>query len=169
MWSESCCEQTVPNGPWWHSKYNMCLDFFPECCSGGHYCSHNASILTCFCTTWPSRTWSTGVGMFHRPLLSAVTEVVQQEYILVGGAWLYPRVNVANTVTSPSTTVTACRFKIEGTKASLLSSIWSLLTMTNESLTLQPLSMHILYPGANEYSPWGCSIFFSGRVIISLS
>ena len=27
-----------------------------------------------------------------------MAEVVQQEYVLVGGAWLYPRVNVANTV-----------------------------------------------------------------------
>ena len=27
-----------------------------------------------------------------------ITEVVQQEYELVGGAWLYSRVNIANTV-----------------------------------------------------------------------
>ena len=27
-----------------------------------------------------------------------LAEVVQQEYVLDGGAWLYPRVNVANTV-----------------------------------------------------------------------
>ena len=25
----------------------MCPDFFPGCCSGGHSCSHSASILTC--------------------------------------------------------------------------------------------------------------------------
>ena len=35
----------------------MCPDFFPGCCSGGHRCSHIASILTCVCTTRPSRTW----------------------------------------------------------------------------------------------------------------
>ena len=27
-------------------------------------------------------------------------EVAQQEYVLVGGAWLYPKMNVANTVHS---------------------------------------------------------------------
>ena len=27
-----------------------------------------------------------------------IAEVVQQEYVLFGGAWLYPRVNVVNTV-----------------------------------------------------------------------
>ena len=61
-WSESCCKQTVPIGPWWHT----CPDYFHECCSGGHRCSHNASILTSVCITRPSRTWSTGVGMLHR-------------------------------------------------------------------------------------------------------
>ena len=32
-----------------------------------------ASILTCVCTTQPSGTWSTTVGMFHKPLLIAAT------------------------------------------------------------------------------------------------
>ena len=27
-----------------------------------------------------------------------MAEVVQQEYVLIGGAWLFPRANVANTV-----------------------------------------------------------------------
>ena len=27
---------------------------------------NNVSTLTCVCTTWPSRTWSTRVGMFYR-------------------------------------------------------------------------------------------------------
>ena len=96
--------------------------------SCGHHCLHNALILTCICTTWPSRTWSKGVWMFHRPLLKAAThhrynvpnmcsmditiqlptgqqcdpikmaEVVQQDYVFVGRWWLYPRGNVANTV-----------------------------------------------------------------------
>ena len=39
-------------------------------------------------------------------------------------------------------------------------------TVTNESLTLQPLSMHILYPGANEHSSWWCGIFCS-RVLLN--
>ena len=62
--------------------------------------------------------------------------------------------------TSGSTTVIACRVKTQGAKRGLLSTIWSPMIMTNESLILQPLSKHILYPGVNEYSPWGCSIFF---------
>ena len=52
---------------------NMCLDFFPGCSSGIHCCSHNASIFICVHTTRPSRPWSTGVGMFHRPLLKVAT------------------------------------------------------------------------------------------------
>ena len=42
-------ELTVPNGPRWYSRCNMCPDFFPGCCSGGHRCSHKASILMCVC------------------------------------------------------------------------------------------------------------------------
>ena len=57
-----------PNGPWWHSRCNMCLNFFPGC---GYCCSHNASILMCVCTARPYRIWSAGEGMFHRPLLKA--------------------------------------------------------------------------------------------------
>ena len=63
--------------------------------------------------------------------------------------------------TSQSTTVTACRVKIEGAKKGLLNAIRLLMTMTNELLTLQSLGMHILYLGANEHSPWGCCFFFS--------
>ena len=40
---------------------------------GRHHCSHNASILMCVCIMQPFRTWSTGVGMSHRPLLKAAT------------------------------------------------------------------------------------------------
>ena len=108
----------------------MCLDFFPGCSSSGHRCSHNATILTCDCTMRLSRTWSSGVGLFYRPLLKAATHhrhtvlnmcsnpslcpssfplaynatscsncwSCSTEVILVGGAWMYPRVNVANTV-----------------------------------------------------------------------
>ena len=74
-WSESCCKQTVPNGPWWHNRCNICPDFFPGC---GHRCSLNASILTCVCSKWPSSTCSKGVGMFHRPLLKAPIHFDQQ-------------------------------------------------------------------------------------------
>ena len=70
--SESWCKM-VPYGPWWQNRCNMCPDFFPGCCLGSHCCSHNASILTCICTMWPSRTWSMDVGMFHRPLLRTAT------------------------------------------------------------------------------------------------
>ena len=52
---------------------DICPDIFPGYCSGIHCCLHNASILTCICTTWPSRAWTTSVGMFHRPLLKAAT------------------------------------------------------------------------------------------------
>ena len=69
-WSECCWKQMVPNGLWWHNRCNMSSDFSLGC---DHRCSHNVSILTCVCTTRPSRTWSTGVGVFHRPLLKAAT------------------------------------------------------------------------------------------------
>ena len=103
-------------------RCNMCLDFFPRCCSGGHHCLHNESILMCVCTALLSRTWE--CSMFYRPLLKTakhhqyikpnmfsillpaglqydpiqMAEVVQQEYILIGGIWLCPRLNVANNV-----------------------------------------------------------------------
>ena len=64
-----------------NSSCNMCPDIFPGCCSGGHRNSRNASILTCVCTTRPSRTWSMCVGMFHRPLL-----------ILVPNMWRNPSI-----------------------------------------------------------------------------
>ena len=95
-----------------------------------------------------------------------IAEVVQQDYVPVSGIWLYPRVNVANTVHLSRITVTACRVKKEGAKTGLLSAIWLSMTMTNESLTLQPLSMHILYPDANEHSPWRCCSFFFLAVYI---
>ena len=71
--SESCCKQTVTNSLWLHCRCNMGPDFFHACSSGGHRCSHDASMLTCICITRPSRTWSTGVGMFDRLLLKAAT------------------------------------------------------------------------------------------------
>ena len=70
---EFWCKQKVPNSSWWHNRCNMCPDFFPGCCSGGHRCSNIVYILTCVCTTRPSRTWSTGVGMFHWPLPKAAS------------------------------------------------------------------------------------------------
>ena len=54
----------------------MCPDFFPGC---SHLCSHNVLILMCICTKQPSRTWSTGVGMFYRPMLKVATH---QRYIV---------------------------------------------------------------------------------------
>ena len=106
----------------------MCPDFFPGCCLSGHCCSHSASILTCVCTLRLSRTRSAGVGMFHRPLRKAVThywyivpnicknlsicpssfpqaynafkwlKLFNRSTYLINRAWLYPRVNDANTV-----------------------------------------------------------------------
>ena len=67
--------------------------------------------------------------------------------------------------TSQSTRVTACRVKTEGAKTGLLSAIWLPMTMTNESLTLQSFSMHILCPGANEHSPRGCSFYLVVYII----
>ena len=58
-----------------------------------------------------------------------------------------------------STTVTACRVKTQVAKTGLLSAILLHMTVTNESLTLLPLSMHIIYPGASEHSPWGFWFF----------
>ena len=169
----------------------MSPDFFPGCYSGGHCCSHNASILTGICTMQPTRTWSMGVRMFHRPLLKAVTHhqyivpnmcsnlsicpsSFPQAYYTTLFKWLklfkstYSLEWYGCTLewmlqtlfTSQSTTVTAYRVKTEGAKTGFLSVTWSLMNMTNVSLTLQSLNMHILYPGANERSPWG----FSGSV-----
>ena len=69
-----------------------------------------------------------------------MAEVVQQ-YVLVGGTWLYPRVNVANNVHSQSTTVTPYRMKTKGAKTGLLIAD----NRDKKVLSLQPLSVHILY------------------------
>ena len=84
-----------------------------------------------------------------------MAEVVQLIYLLICRAWLYPRVNVANTLTSQSTTVSACRVKTDGAKTGLLSAIWSPIIIINESLMLNPLSV----PWFHEHGPWGCCIF----------
>ena len=44
------------------------IEFFLWMLFQWHHCSHNVLILTCVCTMQ-----SMGVGMFHRPLLKAVT------------------------------------------------------------------------------------------------
>ena len=169
----------------------MCPDFFNGRCSGGHRCSHNASILTCVCTTRPFRTWSTGVGMFYRSLLKAAIHHCPDKLCPICAAirryvhpayrrsrmrhrsndWSYslgtrtrrwgmavPTVNVESTVHLWKHHSSACRVEAEGVKTGLLCAIWSPMTMTNVSPT-QPLSMRILYPGANEHSPWGCCVF----------
>ena len=111
--------------------------------------------FACVCDMCPSGTWSTGVEIFHRPLLKVAThyrhimpnmcsnlsicpssfptslqcdpfqmaEVVQQEYVLVGGAWFNPRVNVGNTVHLSNHHSYACRVKREGAKIGLLCAI----------------------------------------------
>ena len=95
-----------------------------------------------------------------------MAEVVQQEYIGYSSAghvcttWCSLGWMMLTLFTSQSTTVTACRVKTEGAKTGLLSVIWSPMTVIHESLALQPFSMHMLYPGDNEHSPWGCCIFF---------
>ena len=66
--------------------------------------------------------------------------------------------------TSKNTTVTACRVKTEGAKTGLLFLICSSMTMINESLTLQPLSMHRLYPGSMNTVLEGVA-FFSDSVL----
>ena len=147
-------------------------------------------------TTRPSRTWSTGVGMFHRPLLEAATyhryivtntcsnrsicpPSFPQTYNVTPFKWLkmfnrsmYSSAGhccdlewmLQTLFTSQSTTVTVCRVKTEGAKIGLLSVIRSPMTVTNESLTLHPLSMHIIYPRSNEHSLWG-SCIFSGSAL----
>ena len=60
--------------------------------------------------------------------------------------------------------LTAYRVTTGGAKTGLMSAIWSPNVMTNESLTLQPLSMHILCSGASEHNSWGCCILYSGSV-----
>ena len=118
------------------------------------------AILTWFCITPRPRTCSTGVGMLHRPLLKAATYyryIVPNMQLSVdmsmSAHWSAEHGCILEWMlqtlfTSQSTTVTICRVKTEG-------AIRSPMTVTNESLKLQPLSMHItyvLYPGANEHS-----------------
>ena len=149
----------------------MCPDFFPGYCSGGHRCSHNADLHM---RTRPSRTWSTCVGMFYRPLLKAATN--HRYFVpntLAIRRYAHPtsrrptmrrRSNSSCSTgvgrpthgcnlewqfqtlfTSQITIVTACRVNTED-------AICSPMTMTNESLTLQPLNVHKLYPDANIQS-----------------
>ena len=54
-----------------------------------------------------------------------MAEVVQEEYVLVGGPWLYPRVTVANTVHLSKHHSYCMQSKIEDAKTGLLSHIWS--------------------------------------------
>ena len=51
-------------------------------------------------------------------------KLFNKEYVLVGGAWLYPRVNVANTVhlLDPQLDY-SCRVKTESSKTGLMSAI----------------------------------------------
>ena len=165
MWSESCCKQTVPNGPWWHSRCNMCPDFFPGCCSGGHCCSHIVSIFTCICTLCPSRYGNVPqTTVTHHQYLvpnmcnnpSICPSSFLQAYTVTSFKWLklfnrstYSMVGhgcplewmLQTLFTYERTTITACRAKTGGAKTDLLSANCSPLTVTNESLTLQPLTM----------------------------
>ena len=61
--------------------------------------------------------------------------------------------------TSYSTRVTVSRVKNEGAKTGLIES-HLIADNRDKWITLQPLSMHILYPDVNEPSLWGCYIFF---------
>ena len=110
--------------------------FCPTCAANLPYV-HPAS---CRITMWPHSNW---LKLFKRSTYSTAGHGCTLEWML------------QTLFTSQRTTVTACRVKTEGTKTGLLGTIQLSMTMTNESLTLQPLSVHILYPGANEHSPWG--------------
>ena len=66
------------------------------------------------------------------------------------GAWLYPRVNVANTFHLSKNHSYCLQNQNRGCKDRPPER--HLITVTNEMLKLQPLSMHILYPGTNEHS-----------------
>ena len=88
-----------------------------------------------------------------------MTEVVQQEYVLIREAWLYPRVNVPNTVHLSKHHSYCLQSQNRGRNDRPPEHHLITLTMTTESLTQQPLSVHILYPGGSKHSPWGCCIF----------
>ena len=130
LWSESCCKRTVPNGPWWHTRCNMCPDFFPGMllrrpllqaqCVDLDVRPYYVAVqnLVYACGNVPQSTIETSdtppiysaqhvkqsfdmsiqlpTGLDCDPVQMA--EVIQREYLLVCGAWLYPRVNVANTL-----------------------------------------------------------------------
>ena len=83
-----------------------------------------------------------------------MAEVVQQEYVLIWGARLYPRVNVANTVHFSKHHSYCLQSQIRGCKGRPPESPLIADDLTNDSLTLHPLSVHIL-PYIRKYSvPW---------------
>ena len=129
----------IHNWPCWHNRCKMCPDFFPGCYSGGHRCSHNASILTCVCTMRPPesglRVWecrhTTDILYPHLQQSAICPSSFPQVYNVTPFEWLKFLISSTNAsaglgctlewmlrtlFTSQSTTVTACRVKTEGTK-----------------------------------------------------
>ena len=120
MWSESCCRQMVPNGPWWHSRCNMyrtqisSLDAVRAATAAcTMYRFWHASVLCgvqnlvygcgnvpqtiaessdtsqihCVQHVQESLNMSIKLPSGLQCNLNQMAEVVQQEYILIGGVW----------------------------------------------------------------------------------
>ena len=155
---------TVPNGPWWYSRCNMCPNFFPGCCSVVHRCSHKALVLNAsvvrgrpessllvwkYSTNHCWKHWHTNDTLcatcaavrryIHpaslRPTVRPLKLFYRSTYSSSGHGCTLEWM-LQSLFTSESTTFTLCRVKTEGAKTGLLSAIWSPMTVTNESLTL---------------------------------
>ena len=141
--------------------------FLPWMC---HRCFHNASILTCVCITRPSESGLRVLGCFTHhcwrqrhivldmwsnpsicPMqLHAGLQFPPFKWLKLFNRSTYssvvvPRVNFANTAHLSKHHSYCLQNKNRGRKKiGFLSSSWSPITVTNESLTLQPLIMHTL-------------------------
>ena len=150
----------------------MCLDFFLGCCSSGHRCSHNVSYLDVCLYYVTIQNLVYGCG---RPLLKAGTNhrhtvanmcsnplICPSSFLQAYNAIPFKWLKLFNRCTYSSAghvANTVCLSKhhnyclqSQNRDCKDRPSECQLITddPTNEALTLQLLSMHILYPGANE-------------------
>ena len=125
--------------------------------------------------------WSTDMGLFHRPLLKALTchryimpnicstpLICPSSFPLAYNAITFKSLKSFNRSTYLSEgngwtlqkMLQTQLLPAESKQRAQRQPSWVPITDTNKSLTLQPLSMHILYPGANEHSPLRVLHFF---------
>jgi hypothetical protein len=154
MWHEhrySPAPYRVLNGLCWHGRHNLCQDFFPRFCSGGHLCSYYVSILTYVRTKKSSQTTTESkhttdtlrpkyldspiqfladlqLGL-HSNGRSCSTVICTRRR---GMAVLYSEcLNHCSPLKAPQFLPSVPKLR---TQTDLLSAEWSLMTMTNDSL-----------------------------------